>query len=143
MASTIGIKITIGKLLQIAYTKNEGLTSKIIQKKGNFKITIDQNGKVKLYGSAGVFAFNGSSALEAIGAKIKFATIYFYQAAGNNTNYRANFSFAGDQASVIVTGTLNIEDLITSCSGLLCQAARLLKGNNKRNEKRLKEIMGK
>ena len=141
MASKIGIKITIAKLLEIAYTKNKGLTTKIVRKKGKFKITIDQNGKVKLHGSAGVLAFNGSLALEAIGAKVKFATIHFSKAEGNSANYKASFSFAGDQAAILITGTLNIEELITSCSGLLCNAAKLLKGNNKRKEKRLKEIM--
>lgn len=141
MASKIGIKITIAKLIEIAYTKNKGLTTKIVRKKGNFKITIDQNGKVKLHGSAGVLSFNGGTALEAIGAKVKFATIHFSKAEGDNINYKANFSFAGGVASILLTGTFNIEDLITSCSGLLCQAARLLKGNNKINEKRLKEIM--
>ncbi len=141
MKSTIGIKITIAKLIQIAYTKNKGLTTKIVLKKGKFKITISENGRVKLHGSVGVLSFNGGAALEEMGAKIKFATIHFSKAEGSSANYRASFSFAGDQASILVHGTLNIEELITSCSGLLCQAARLLKGNNKRNEKRLKEIM--
>jgi len=140
-ASKIGIKITIAKLLEIAYSKNKGLTTKIIRKKGNFKISINGNGKVKLHGSAGVLSFNGGVALEAIGAKVKFATIHFSKGEGQTANYKASFSFAGGVTSLSVTGTLNIEELITSCSGLLCQAARLLKGNSKRNEQRLKEIM--
>lgn len=138
----MGVKITIAKLIQIAYTKNKGLTTKIVLKKGRFKITISESGRVKLHGSAGVLSFNGSAALEELGAKIKFATIHFSKAEGNSANYRASVAFFGDKLSIVVSGTFDIEELITSCSGLLCQAARLLKGNNKRNDKRLKEIMG-
>jgi len=142
MTTRVEIKLTIAKLIELAYSKNKGLTTKIIRKKGNFKISIDQNGKVMLHGSAGVFAFNGGEVLEGVGAKIKMASILFSKGKGNNVNYRATFTFAGGVSAISITGSFDIEKLITYCSGLLCQAARLLKKRNIEQDKALKIIMG-
>lgn len=142
MPTRTEIKVTIAKLLEIAYSKNKGVTAKLLRKRGNFKITIDQNGKVMLHGSAGMLSFSGTSALEGIGAKIKVASIHFTKGDDENINYKASFSFAGGAGAISVASSFNVEDLITSCSGLLCQAAKLIKGRNQAYEAELKKIMG-
>lgn len=40
------LKVTIAKLIEIAYLKDEGLTTKIIKEGKYFKIKVNQNGKV-------------------------------------------------------------------------------------------------
>jgi len=142
MTTRVELKLTIAKLIELAYSKNKGMTTKIIRKKGNFKISIDQNGKVMLHGSAGVFAFNGGTALEGLGAKIKMASIIFTKGKGNNVNFKATFSFVGGVGAISIIGSFDFEKLITYCSGLLCQAARLLKKRNIEQDKALKRIMG-
>lgn len=48
-------KITIAKLIERAYSKDKGMTVKIMAQKGSAKLTVDQNGKATLSGSAGIF----------------------------------------------------------------------------------------
>jgi len=36
MTTRAEVKVTIAKLLEVAYSKNKGITTKIIRKKGNF-----------------------------------------------------------------------------------------------------------
>lgn len=141
MQRQTGVKITIAKLLEVAYSKNKGVTTKIVRKKGNFKITVDSQGNATLSGSAGMMTFKANSALEDLGAKIKNISISFSKGDGNDVNYTAMFSFIG-VAAISVSGKFNIEELILSCSGLLCIAARTLKGRHRAYEMELQKIMG-
>ncbi len=133
-------KITIGKLLEVAYSQNKGLTTKIMAKVGNAKLTVDQNGNAILSGSAGVLTFSGKPVLEKIGVKIKRVSVNFSNEGGMKVGYSATYSL--EIISVTVKGEFDLEALITSCSGLLCQAARALKGRHQVYEMELQKIMG-
>lgn len=141
MTTKAEVKVVIAKLIEVAYSRNKGITTKIVRKKGGFKVTVDYTGKVMLYGTAGALTFNGGTALESLGVKVKMASISFTKGDGDNVNYQGTFNFAGG-AAISVSGAFSIEELITSCSGLLCQAARLLKGRNQAYENELQRIMG-
>lgn len=142
MTTKAEVKVVIAKLIEVAYSRNKGITTKIVRKKGGFKVTVDQNGKVMLYGTAGALTFNGGAALESLGVKVKMVSISFTKGDGDNVNYQGTFNFAGGAASISVSGTFSIEELITSCSGLLCQAARLIKVRHQAYENELQRIMG-
>lgn len=142
MTTRAEVKITIAKLIELAYSKNQGITTKIVRQSGGFKLSIDQNGKVMLHGSAGVLAFKGGAELEALGAKIKMASIYFTREKDDNVSYKATFTFAGGAGALSLVGSFSIEELITTCSGLLCQAARTLKNRNQAYDAELRRIMG-
>lgn len=88
-------------MIDIAYSKDKGMTTKIVMDKGMFKLTMDADGNVHFIA----------------GIDLKITTF-------------------------TVSGDFNIVDLITACSGLLCQAARLLKGRNLAAESELQRIMG-
>ena len=141
MQNQTEVKITIAKLLEVAYSKNKGVTTKIVRKKGNFKITVDGQGNATLSGAVGMMTFKASSALEGLGAKVRNISISFSKGDGNDVKYTAMFAFIG-VATVSVTGKFNIEELILSCSGLLCKAARALKGRHRAYEMELQKIMG-
>lgn len=141
MQNQVEAKITIAKLLEVAYSKNKGVTAKIVRKKGNFKITVDSNGNATLSGSVGMMTFKADPALEGLGAKIKNISISFSKGDGDDIKYTAMFIFIG-VAAITVSGKFNIEKLILSCSGLLCKAARALKGRHMAYEMELKKIMG-
>ncbi len=134
-------KITVAKLLELAYSKDKGMTVKIMAKKGNAKLTVDQHGNATLSGSAGSLTFSGSPALEQIGAKIKRVSISFSNQDGMQVGYSATYSL--EVISVTVNGDFDLEALITSCSGLLCRAARALKGRHREYDQELQEIMGR
>lgn len=119
MTNRVEVKVTIEKLIEVAYSKDKGMTTKIIKSKGNFKITIDLNGNAVLSGSAGILTFKGGNALTGLGAKLKNASISFSRGDGDDIKYTAMFSFSG-AANIHISGRFNIEELILSCSGLLC-----------------------
>lgn len=133
-------RITIAKFIELAYSKDKGMTAKILAKKGNAKLTVDQNGNATLSGSAGILTFSGTPVLEKIGVKIKRVSINFNNKGGMKVGYTATFDLEYIKLSVL--GDFDLEELITSCSGLLCQAARALKGRNHAYEMELKKIMG-
>lgn len=88
-----------------------------------------------------MFTFKGDSALQGLGAKVKSASITFTKGNDDNIKYTAFFNFVG-VAGISVSGAFNIEELILSCSGLLCRAARALKGRHAAYDMELKRIMG-
>jgi len=133
-------KITIAKFLELAYSKDKGMTVKILAKKGGARLTIDQNGKATLSGSAGIVTFSGTPVLERIGAKIKRVHVTFNNKGEMNVGYTATFDL--EYIKLTVMGDFNLEKLITSCSGLLCRAARALKGRHQSYEMELQKIMG-
>ena len=104
------------------------------------KLTVDQDGKATLSGTAGIFTFSGTPALEKIGAKIKRVSVNFTNEDGKKIGYSATFSL--EVVSMTVMGEFDLEALILSCSGLLCQAARALKGRNQAYDMELQKVMG-
>ena len=135
------LKVTIAKLIELAYSENSGATAKIVREKGNFKITVDHHGQAVLSGQTGSLTFSGSAALNTVGAKIKRVAINFTKGEGNSVEYRATFSL--EIISVTVGGDFDIEQLITSCTGLLCKAANSMKRRHDLYEIELQTIMGK
>lgn len=133
-------KITIAKLVELAYSRDKGMTAKIMAKKGSAKLTVEQNGNATLSGSAGILIFSGTPVLEKIGVKIKRVSVSFSNKGGMKVSYTATYDLEYIKLSVL--GEFDLEELITSCSGLLCQAARALKGRHHAYEMELKKIMG-
>lgn len=137
----IELKVTIAKLIELAYSENKGLTTKIIRKMGNFKLTVDQNGQVVLSGGTKYLTFSGDTVLKTIGAKVKRVSVNFTKGEGNQVKYKATFSL--EIISMSIGGSFDIEELITSCSGLLCKAAKAMKQRNAQYENELQRIMGR
>ena len=137
-------KITIGKLVQLAYSKDKGLTTKIMAKKGAAKLTVDSDGNATLSGSAGVVTFSGTPVLKQIGAKIKRVSIRFQNDSEKQGDmiigYTASFDLGVIQLTV--SGNFDLEKLITSCSGLVCIAARLFQNRNRALDIEMQKIMG-
>ena len=141
MQRQVEVKITIAKLLEIAYSKNKGVTTKIIRSKGSFKLTVDPSGNATLSGGVGMLTYRADSALSGLGAQVKSVSVSFSKGDGDDIKYHATFQFVG-VASISVVGFFNVEKLILSCSGLLCIAARALNGRHAAYEMELKRIMG-
>jgi len=77
-----------------------------------------------------------------LGARVKNISIFFSKGNGSDIEYTASFSFIG-VAAVSIAGKFNVEDLIFLCSGLLCSAARDLKGRHKAYDMQLQRVMGR
>jgi len=135
------IKITIAKLLEVAYSKDKGMTTKIMAKIGNARLTVDQDGAATLSGTAGILTFSGKPVLDKIGVKLKKVSVDFTNEGGTKIGYRASVSLY-EIAGITVIGEFDLEALMLSCSGLLCIAARAMKGRSQAYEMELQRIMG-
>ncbi|USD67898.1 hypothetical protein [Vibrio sp. SCSIO 43136] len=134
------IKLTIAKLIEISYSKNNGLTSAILLEVGSASLTVDDQGNAILSGKVGIVTFNGKDAIDEIGVQVKRLSVKFSNEGQGVTSYKATMSFVGMGLSV--TGSFNVEELILSCSGLLCIAARKLKNRPKYIEDQLSKAIG-
>jgi hypothetical protein len=139
-APRVEMKITVAKLIELAYSQNKDLTAKIVRSKGNFKISVDKNGNAILSGKAGIVRFSGAEVLEKMGLEVSGVGVNFSNAGAGVIRYTAYFDLK--VAKIAVHGDFDIEKLITSCSGFLCRAAKALKGRNQAYELELQRIMG-
>lgn len=135
------IKISVAKLIEIAYSSDEGLTKKIVLGSDNFKVTVNENGRATLSGSAGTLTFQGETALNGLGAKVRSASVMFTNEKNGRTRYTATYGFK-DIASISISGSFSIEELILSCSGFLCRAARILKEGSTARRMEVNRTMG-
>ncbi len=134
------LKITIAKLIEVAYSKNKGLTTKILREKGPFKLTVDQDGNARLSGKVGIVNFSASDTLDEIGANIKSVSVRFANGEGGRVKYTAIIDIKA--AKIAISGSFDFEKLVTSCSGILCRAAKALKGRHHAYDMELQRIMG-
>lgn len=109
--------------------------------KGIIKLTVDQDGNARLTGIAGLIVFNGTPVLDKIGTKIKNFSVTFNNEGDMKVGYTATIDLKIKVMTVV--GKFDLDALITSCSGLLCRAAKLLKGRHQGYEMELQKIMGK
>jgi len=135
-------KLVIAQLIELSYSTDKELTAKIMAEKGGIKLTVDGNGRARLSGKAGFITFSGKPALDKLGISLKSVSITFSEAYGFKVKYYATFRALG--VSLSVAGQFDMKALITSCSGLLCIAARLLTADsNSTHNRQLQEVMGK
>lgn len=139
MFNRANIKVSIGRILELSYSKKKGVTTSLLTETKNFKIKIDRNGRVKIDGSAGIITFGGDPALQELGAKLKMASITFREGDGGNIEYEATYHFYGS-VDIAVSGSFDPFELVETCSGLLCQAARAINADYRKN-KIMKRVM--
>jgi hypothetical protein len=142
--TTAELKLTIAKLIEVAYSQDKGLTTKITLSKGSFKLALDDQGNAMLSSKVGILTFNGSPTLKKMGLNLKTMNASFWTESDNRIHYLATYGInvGSRTVSVGVEGSFDIEELITSCSGLLCQAARHLKGFDSNVDAQMQQIMG-
>lgn len=115
------LKLKIVKFLEIAYDSDEQAILGFVRSAGPFKLRVSQNGKAILSGAAGLLTFSVSEEVKAIGVDFKYASIMFSGNKDGNLCYMATFGLG---SPVRVSGALDVEKLVLSCSGLLCSATR-------------------
>ncbi len=139
--NTYSLKLSVARFLELSYASNEGLTASILREVGPASISVDSNGFATLSGKAGVVRFSASEAIQELGLQVRRIGISMDVNEQGELDYTARFLFVGTLA-LSVRGTIDVEQLILSCSGLLCRAARALKGRtastNREIEKALK-----
>lgn len=123
------LKLTVARLLELSYAKKEGLTASIVREAGPAKITVSSDGTAMLSGNAGVVTFSASRAIEELGVSIRNIGVSMSVGEDGQLEYTARF-FTG-AVTLSASGTIDVEELILSCSGFLCRAARALNGRTR------------
>ncbi len=141
MATELQVKVTIAKLIQLAYDTDGDVTAAIVYSGSNYSIIVDQTGQVRLVGSVGdSLVFSGSPALDGLGLRLRRATVSFSSGSDGAFDYTGSFDFAiGTRISV--SGSIDVFELIQSCSGLVCIAARFLSGRDAQIEHELQQYI--
>lgn len=139
--NTYSLKVTVDRLLELSYARNEGLTASILREVGPASISVLSDGTATLSGKAGNVSFSANQAVRELGLEVRRVGISMSVNADGDLEYTARFLFAGALA-LSVRGTIDVEELLLSCSGILCQAARAMQGRtastNRAIEKALK-----
>lgn len=138
--NTYSLKITVARLLELSYARNEGLTTSVLREVGPATVSVDSNGIATLSGKAGKVTFSATEAVKELGIQVRRVGISMDVNEHGELDYTARFMFAGALA-LSVRGTMDVEELILACSGLLCRAARALKGRTTNTEKALERAL--
>jgi hypothetical protein len=140
------LKLTIAKLIEVAYSKQKGVTTNIVLGSERFKLTMNESGHATLSSKVGIVTFDGSRALEKIGLSVKSLDINFWtEDEDRQIRYTASYGIKVASRAVTtlsVSGSFNIQESITACSALLCQAACYLKGFDSNVDAQMQSIMG-
>ncbi len=130
------IKIKIINFLEIAYKTDRKLTASLVKNKGPFTLEVDNTGNATLSGNAGVVTFSVLDEIKQFGLKFKYASVRFSGNKQGMINYQASF---GAPIEISVMGFIDVENLILSCSGLLCIAARAMRNRHHLIDKSIAE----
>jgi len=130
------LKIKVINLIELAYKSNGDITTSLVKSKGSFILKINDKGEATLSGKAGMVRFTAKNEIKKLGIDLKIASIMFFGTPNGKIHYTASFNFMGG-AKVEFSSIIDVEKLILSCSGLLCQAARLLKNRHKQIDQSL------
>ena len=135
------VKVTIAKIIQLAYETDGKATAAMVYSGSGYTISVDQTGQIKLVGTvADVVVFSGDTALKGLGLKLRRASVSFSNGSGGTFEYTGSFDFVvGTRISV--SGNVDVIELIKSCSGLVCQAARFLSGRDAQIEHELQQYI--
>jgi len=137
---TYSLKITVARLLELSYARNEGITASILREVGPASISIDSNGRATLSGKAGKVTFSATEAMKELGIQVRRVGVSMNVNSEGELDYTARFMFAGALA-LSVRGTIDVEELILSCSGWLFRAARALKGRTTSVDRELERAL--
>jgi hypothetical protein len=135
------VKLTIAKMIEVAYSEDKGMTTKIALTKGKFKLTVDEDGNAELTGTVGHVRFAGGPTLKKMGLNIGAVNIMFTGDESGDVRFSGGVGVKGG-VTAMVSGKFNIVELITTCSGLLCIAARYLKGRSPAVDEQLQRSVG-
>lgn len=126
--SQIQLRLTIVRALELAYRRNSGLTAKLIHQAGPVTASVDQNGTAAISGKAGLVVVSITEVMQELGVTVRAITIMMTSDGKGSIRYNAEFKLR--VAVVGVSGSIDVEKLVLSCSSLLCRAARLLNGRS-------------
>lgn len=93
-----------------------------------------------LSGKAGTVVFSASEAMQTLGVSVKAITILMRVDGNGAIQYNASFRLG--VSTLLVKGSVDVEKLLSTCSGILCRAARAMKGRSAQLDRDLQNALG-
>lgn len=84
---------------------------------------------------------SAGQATRELGVSVRAITVMMTVDGAGDIRYNAQFRLG--VAAVGVSGSIDVEKLLLSCSGLLCRAARMLNGRSAHLDRQMLEAMGR
>lgn len=125
---TIAAKAKFGKLMQIAYDEDKGLVRSLAVSGGKFSLTLNEDGSGVLTAANGKVVFDASQEMKEMG--ISYGAYSGTFGGNRNGDFSTTLSLGRGNYSMSVRVSVNVVDAITTCSGLLCDAANLFRNRN-------------
>lgn len=123
-------QLTIAKLISFAYDQDDGLVTSLSKSAGSFTLSLDQNGEVSVSGSGGNAAFTLTpDQRDKIGWDVKWVSVRFSATEGDLFSYSVSGKIGALNLSF--SGIVDFDTLIMKCTGLLCQAARVVNADSR------------
>ncbi|WP_328185466.1 hypothetical protein [Marinobacter sp. OP 3.4] len=123
-------QLTIAKLISFAYDQDDGVVTSLSKSAGNFTLTLDQTGDVSISGSAGNASFSLSpTQRDKIGWDVKWISVRFSATEDDLFSYSVSGKIGALNLSF--SGVVDFDTLIMECTGLLCQAARVINADSR------------
>lgn len=119
------LKLAVARFLELSYATDGTLTARLMREVGPLKLSIDSHGAASLDGRAGKVTFSAQKSLRELGMELRMADISMHVDDQGLIQFTASFRFLRAM-SATTRGSIDVEKLITSCSGLLCKAAKAL-----------------
>lgn len=135
------LKLTIARILELSYRRNGERTARLMREAGPVTISVDQNGQAVINGRAGMVVVSAAQATRELGVSVRAITVMMTVDGAGDIRYNAQFRLG--VAAVGVSGSIDVEKLLLSCSGLLCRAARMLNGRSAHLDRQMLEAMGR
>ena len=123
------VKLTIAKLISFAYDHDKQFMATISGQHAPFTMTLNQHGDVEIEAQTGKLRFSINQQQKAkLGFDTKWVSVRF----GTNGEY-FTYDFSGhlNGLTISVTGAVDLFKLIKECTGLLCQAARVINADSR------------
>lgn len=134
------VRITVARLLEMAYLQNKGLTLAMVRESGPLSLHVNERGEATLSGNAGRVSFSGKDTLREVG--INTGVFRAMLSANEVGELRFNASVRIGFATVAASGSIDVEKLITACSGILCKAGRALQSRPAHLDRQLQDALG-
>ena len=107
---------------------------------GPASVSVASDGTATLSGKAGNVTFSASEVVQSIGFQIRRIGVNMEVTEDGELEYTARFMFAGALA-LSARGMIDVEELILSCSGLLCRAARALRSRTASTDREIERAL--
>lgn len=123
------VKLTIAKLISFAYDHDQQFMASISRQRGPFTLSLNQHGQIEVEAQTKKLTFSINQQQKAkLGFSTKWVSVRF---GSNGEHFTYDFSGHLNGLTISVAGAVNLFKLIKECTGLLCQAARVINADSR------------